>query len=91
MDVEERARLVLENDARPAGDPDIIWSMGGIPRMNVRCMRPSVLEGNTGSLRVFEKNVMWKAVVDCIQVESKGEFPGGRFILVSSGTTGRDR
>jgi hypothetical protein len=30
MDVEERARLVQENDARPAGDPDIIWSMGGM-------------------------------------------------------------
>jgi RimJ/RimL family protein N-acetyltransferase len=55
----------------------------GIPRMNVRCIRPSVLEGNTGSLRVFEKNefVLWKTVVDCIQVGSKGEFPGGRFTV----------
>lgn len=30
MDLEERARLVKENNARPAGDPDIIWSIGGI-------------------------------------------------------------
>jgi hypothetical protein len=30
IDVEERTRLVQENNARPAGDPDIIWSMGGM-------------------------------------------------------------
>jgi hypothetical protein len=29
-DVEERARLLRENNARPAGDPSIIWSMGGM-------------------------------------------------------------
>jgi hypothetical protein len=31
MDDEERARLVEENNARPAGHPDIIWAMGGMP------------------------------------------------------------
>jgi hypothetical protein len=31
LDVDERARLLQENNARPAGDPDIIWSMGGMP------------------------------------------------------------
>jgi len=30
MDVEERAWLVQENNARPVGDPDIIWEMGGM-------------------------------------------------------------
>jgi RimJ/RimL family protein N-acetyltransferase len=48
-----------------------------IPRMNVHCVRPSVLEGNTGSLRVFEKNgfVLEKTVADCTQMVAKGELP----------------
>jgi hypothetical protein len=28
IDVEERARLVHDNNARPVGDPDIIWRLG---------------------------------------------------------------
>jgi hypothetical protein len=37
-DAEERARLVQENNARLPGDPDIIWSMGGM-RAQPRPMR----------------------------------------------------
>jgi hypothetical protein len=29
-DVEERTRLLQENNARPAGDPSTIWSIGGM-------------------------------------------------------------
>ncbi|KAF8166547.1 hypothetical protein K438DRAFT_1774990 [Mycena galopus ATCC 62051] len=28
LDAEERARLVAENNARPAGDPEIVWHVG---------------------------------------------------------------
>jgi len=103
MDVEERARLVEENNARPVGDPDIIWAMGdylkpshhgkgimtavvgillnawGIPRMNIRCVQAIVLEGNTGSVRVFEKNgfVLRKTVQDCVRMVTKAEYIGG--------------
>jgi RimJ/RimL family protein N-acetyltransferase len=50
----------------------------GIPRMNIRCVRALVLEGNSGSVRVFEKNgfVLRKTVVDCIRMVTKGEYPG---------------
>ncbi|KAI0003817.1 GNAT domain-containing protein [Russula compacta] len=103
MDLEERAQLVKENNTRPVGDPDIIWSMGdylrrshhgkgimtaivgsllkawAVPRMNVRCLRVAVLEGNTGSVRVFEKNgfVLRNTVEDCIWMVTKGDYVGG--------------
>jgi len=50
----------------------------GVPRMNVRCVRSLVLEGNTGSLRVFEKNgfVPRETVVDCVRMVTKGEYTG---------------
>ncbi|KAI0275299.1 hypothetical protein BC834DRAFT_965699 [Gloeopeniophorella convolvens] len=101
MDPEEKAKLVEENEARLAGDPEIIWSMGvylrpshhgkgimtavigvlmnswGIPRMNIHCSRPSAFDGNTGSLRVFEKNgfVLCKSIPECMRTPAKGEFP----------------
>jgi len=103
MDGEERARLVEENNARPTGDPDIIWALGdylkpshhgrgimtavvgsllkvwGIPRMNIHCVRPVVLEGNTGSVRVFEKNGFGhnKTVADCVRIATKADLVGG--------------
>ncbi|KAI0308335.1 GNAT domain-containing protein [Multifurca ochricompacta] len=101
IDAEEHARVVQENNARPVGDLNIIWTIGDylrpshqgkgimtavigtlmkawwIPRMKIRCVRPSVFEGNGGSIRVFEKNgfVLWKTVRDCMHVMAKGEFP----------------
>ena len=51
-----------------------------IPRMGVRHLRPTVFEGNPGSVRVFEKNgfVVTRTVKDAVEVKSKGEFPASR-------------
>jgi RimJ/RimL family protein N-acetyltransferase len=51
----------------------------GIPRMNMRCVRSSWFEGNTGSWGVLEKNgfVLRKTVQDCVYVVAKGESPEG--------------
>ncbi|KAI9507814.1 GNAT domain-containing protein [Russula earlei] len=111
MDMEERARRVQENNAKPVGDPDIVWSIGdylkpshhgkgimtavvgrlmrewGIPRMNFHCVRAATMNGNTGSVRVFEKNgfVLRR---ECVDVVTKGEPSSHRFldwILLSHG------
>ena len=43
-----------------------------IPRMGVRHLRPTVFEGNPGSVRVFEKNgfVVTRTVKDAVEVKS---------------------
>jgi RimJ/RimL family protein N-acetyltransferase len=48
----------------------------GIPRMNIRRVRASVLEGNAGSVRVFEKNefVLQTTVRDCIRMVTTGRL-----------------
>lgn len=53
-----------------------VWA---VPRMNVRCVRAAVLEGNTGSVRVFEKNgfMLRNTVEDCICMVTKGDYAGG--------------
>jgi len=53
----------------------------GVPRMNIRCVRVITLEGNIGSVRVFEKNgfVLRKTVQDCLEMVTKGEFIGGLY------------
>ncbi|KAI0028131.1 GNAT domain-containing protein [Vararia minispora EC-137] len=48
-----------------------------LPRMNARIIRPTIQDGNEGSLRVFYKNgfVLWRTVPNAMQVKAKGEFP----------------
>ncbi|KAH9964185.1 hypothetical protein BC827DRAFT_1128120, partial [Russula dissimulans] len=68
MGVEERARLVQENNARPVGDPDIIWTMGDYLRpshhgkgimtavLGTLLKTWGILLMNICCVRVFEKN-----------------------------------
>ncbi|KAJ7334904.1 hypothetical protein DFH08DRAFT_785008 [Mycena albidolilacea] len=93
----ERDQLIAANNARPTGDPEIVWQVSdflapthhrrglmtvilatvlkqwAISRMRVHHLHVSVFTGNTGSVRVFEKNgfVLSGTVEHCIEIRGE--------------------
>ena len=55
----------------------------GIPWMGTRHLLPAILEGNTASLKVFEKNgfSLWKTVPDSIFMPAKGDIPAAYYAV----------